>query len=145
MITKKTTDELEKMLCSMHSESTLLSFSEELSHSEKTLSFSEYLLLKMREREVSPARLWSLALIQRNYGYQILNGMKAPGRDKVIALCLALSLSFEETQRALTLANTGALYARRIRDSILIFALQKNLSVLDTNILLSEYSEEPLS
>lgn len=145
MITKKTTDELEKMLCSMHSESTLLSFSEELSHSGKALSFSEYLLLKMRERELSPARLWSLALIQRNYGYQILNGMKAPGRDKVIALCLALSLSFEETQRALTLANTGALYARRIRDSILIFALQKNLSVLDTNILLSEYSEEPLS
>lgn len=71
--------------------------------------------------------------------------VRPPGRDRILALCLALSLSFEETQRALTLANTGALYARRIRDSILIFALQKNLSVLDANILLSEYSEEPLS
>lgn len=145
MITHKTTDELEKMLFSISSESALHSFSEELSHSDKKLSFCEYLLDKMNEKELSPGRLWELSLIQRNYGYQILNGMKSPGRDKVIALCLALSLSLEDTQRALALANTGALYARRKRDSIIIFALQKNLSVLDTNILLSRYSEEALA
>lgn len=99
----------------------------------------------MLEKGISPGRLWELSLIQRNYGYQILNGTKTPGRDKIIAICLSLALSLEDTQRALILANAGALYARRKRDSILIFSLQKRLSVLDTNMLLYDLSEEPLS
>lgn len=39
MITQKTTDELEKMLFSIQSESTLQAFSEELSRSEKDFLF----------------------------------------------------------------------------------------------------------
>lgn len=99
----------------------------------------------MQEKEIPPGRLWELSQIQRNYGYQILNGTKTPGRDKVIALCLSLSLSLEDTQRALMLANAGSLYARRKRDSILIFSLQKGLSVMDANILLTDFSEKPLA
>lgn len=145
MITQKTTDELLKILSTIHSESALHSFSTELSREEKKISFPEYLLAKMQEKEISPSKLWELSQIQRNYGYQILNGAKTPGRDKVIALCLSLSLSLEDTQRALVLANAGALYARRKRDSILIFSLKKGLSVMDTNILLTEFSETPLA
>lgn len=145
MITQKTTNELLKLLSNIHSESDLHSFSTELSEKEKKISFSEFLLSKIQEKEISPGRLWELSQIQRNYGYQILNGTKTPGRDKVIALCLSLSLPLEDTQRALMLANAGALYARRKRDSILIFSLQKGFSVMDTNILLTDFSEEPLS
>lgn len=145
MITRKTTNELLELLSSVKSEVSLQDFSNELKGSEKKISFSAYLLEKMQEKEISPARLWELAHIQRNYGYQILNGTKLPGRDKVIALCLSLSLSLEETQRALALADAGALYARRTRDSILIFSLQKGLSVTDTNILLYDLSETVLS
>lgn len=145
MITKKTTNELLDLLSSMKSKASLQDFSNELKESEKKISFSAYLLEKMQEKEIPPARLWELAQIQRNYGYQILNGTKLPGRDKVIALCLSLSLTLEETQRALILADAGALYARRTRDSILIFSLQKGLSVSDTNILLFDNSSEPLS
>ncbi len=145
MITKKTTNELLDLLSSMKSKASLQDFSNELKESEKKISFSAYLLEKMQEKEISPARLWELAQIQRNYGYQILNGTKLPGRDKVISLCLSLSLTLEEAQRALILADAGALYARRTRDSILIFSLQKGLSVSDTNILLFDNSSEPLS
>lgn len=145
MITKKTTNELLKILSSIDSHSTLYAFSEELSESQKNISFQEYLLEKMQEKQISPARLWEISIIQRNYGYQILNGTKAPGRDKVIALCLALKLPLEETQRALILANTGALYPRRRRDSILIFSLQKELPVIDANTLLYELHEPPLA
>lgn len=145
MITKKTTNELLDLLSSMKSKASLQDFSNELKESEKKLSFSAYLLEKMQEKEIPPARLWELTQIQRNYGYQILNGTKLPGRDKVIALCLSLSLTLEEAQRALILADAGALYARRTRDSILIFSLQKGLSVSDTNILLFDNSSEPLS
>lgn len=145
MITKKTTRELLEILSSIDSKANLHSFSENLGLSEKQLSFSEFLFQKMQEKEIVPGRLWEMAQIQRNYGYQILNGTKMPGRDKIIALCLSLNLSLEETQRALTLANAGALYPRRKRDSILIFSLKKSLSVADTNILLFEFSEEVLS
>lgn len=144
MITRKTTDELLKILSNIRSESDLHTFSAELSREEKKISFPEFLLAKMQEKEISPSRLLELSQIQRNYGYQIINGTKTPGRDKVIALCLSLSLSLEDTQRALSMANAGALYARRKRDSILIFSLEKGLSVMDTNILLANLSEEPL-
>lgn len=145
MITRKTTNELLELLSSVKSKASLQDFSNELKESEKTISFSAYLLEKMQEKNIPPARLWELAHIQRNYGYQILNGTKLPGRDKVIALCLSLSLSLEETQRALALAGAGALYARRTRDSILIFSLKKGLSVTDTNILLYDLSETALT
>lgn len=145
LITRKTTNELLELLSAMKSEASLQDFSNELKESEKRISFPAYLLEKMQEKELTPARLWELAQIQRNYGYQILNGTKVPGRDKVIALCLSLSLTLEETQRALILADAGALYARRTRDSILIFSLQKGLSVSDANILLYDNSEKPLS
>lgn len=145
MITRKTTDELLKILSSIDTSSALHELSDELEQPKNKTSFPDYLSKKMQEKGVAPGRLWELSLIQRNYGYQILNGTKTPGRDKIIAICLSLRLTIEETQRTLALANTGALYARRKRDSILIFAIQKGLSVMDTNMLLYDMSENPLS
>lgn len=144
MITKKTTEELLNILTSIDSPSELCAYSKEIVKSEKDITFQEYLARKIQEKQVITSRLLESSQIQRNYGYQILNGTKTPGRDKVVALCLSLGLSVEETQRALTLANAAALYARKRRDSILIFALNKKLSVLDANELLYELSEEPL-
>ena len=145
MITGKTTNELLKLLSSTNTRSSLSDLSDELDKPENKTSFPDFLTKKMLEKGISPGRLWELSLIQRNYGYQILNGTKTPGRDKIIAICLSLALSLEDTQRALILANAGALYARRKRDSILIFSLQKRLSVLDTNMLLYEISEETMT
>ncbi len=145
MITSKTTDELLKLLSSMESRSSLHDLSDELDKPENKTSFPDYISQKMQERGISPGRLWELSLIQRNYGYQILNGTKTPGRDKIVAICLSLSLPLADTQHALMLANAGSLYARRKRDSILIFSLQKGLSVMDANMLLYDLSEEPLS
>lgn len=141
---QKTTEELLKILNSMNSQSELESYTNEIQNSQTTITFQEFLLQQMQEKQILASRLIESAQIQRNYGYQIINGTKTPGRDKVIALCLAMNFSVEETQRALMLANSGALYAKNRRDSILIFALNKKLSVLDTNTLLYELEEEPL-
>ncbi len=53
-------------------------------------------------------------------------------------------MNLEETQRSLTLAGLGQLYPRRHRDSILIFALEHQLSVQQVNELLFEEQEAPL-
>ena len=77
--------------------------------------------------------------------YLLLDGRRSPSRDKVISLCLALKLELPETQRALTLTKNGQLYSKSKRDSILIFALGKKLSVIDTNVLLEEMNEPVLN
>ncbi len=141
---KKTTDELLNILTSVHSEAELDNFVGKLEKSGRVPSFPEYLKEKMQERELEAGELWRAAQIPRSYGYNILSGVRKPRRDKVLALCLALNLSCEETQRVLKVAGAGALYPRRQRDAVIMFSLRKGLSVMDTNILLDEFSQEPL-
>ena len=144
-MSRKTTGELMKLLSSAKNISDLKQYTDTLSHNVFPSSFPEYLSELLRVHQMTPAELIASAGIQRNYGYQILDGRRHPSRDKVLSLCLALTLDVTETQRALTLTQNGQLYSKNRRDSILIFALEKKLSVIDTNALLEEMSEPLLS
>lgn len=141
---KLTTDVLLKILHSTHSVSELNKYTENFSEQKDNLSLSEYFSTYLRLHDIRESDLIRASQIQRNYAYQILNGTKNPGRDKVLALCLAAQMNYEETQRALMLADLGKLYPRRKRDSIIIFALNQELSVQQTNELLFEENETPL-
>lgn len=139
-----TTDELLKILHSAHSVSELNEYNEIRSESTRFSSLSDYFCEYLRTHDILESDLIRASLIQRNYGYQILNGTKNPSRDKVLALCIAAEMNYEDTQRALALADLGKLYPRRKKDSIIIFALQQHLSVQQTNELLYEEGAEPL-
>ena len=65
-------------------------------------------------------------------------------RDVLIAVCIALTLDVEETQRLLTAANLPALYAKNRRDAACIFALMKNLCVEELNEILAGLDEPSL-
>ena len=82
--------------------------------------------------------------IERTYGYQLLKGMRSPGRDKVLLFCLAAGLDLHETQRALRAAGEPILYSRKRRDAILIFAVNEKLSISDTQELLTQFDEQVL-
>lgn len=140
----KTTDELLKVLNSITTTSDLEDYTQKTTAQTPALPFHEYINMHLKDSALNASQLIQQAQIQRTYGYQILNGNKNPGRDKVIALCLALSLSLEETQRALTLAGEGALYPKSKRDSVIIFSINKRLSVQETNELLYQVEEEIL-
>lgn len=137
----KTTNELLKLLNSADSVSELNDYTKMAEKNTLIHSFPEYIADCLSRIDMSQSELIQKAQIQRNYGYQILNGTKNPGRDKVIALCLALSLSLPEVQRALTLAQEGILYPKNRRDSVLIFCINKRLSVQDANELLYSIDE----
>lgn len=141
----KTTGELMHLLSSARNISELKQYTDTLSQTVFPSSFSEYLSELLRVRQIPPAELIAAAGIQRNYGYQILDGQTPSLTDKVLSICLALTLDVTETQRALTLTQNGQLYSKNKRDSILIFALEKKLSVIDTNVLLEEMGELILS
>ena len=82
--------------------------------------------------------------IERGYCYQIFAGHKNPSRDKIIALAFAFSLDLEETQRLLKIAESGELYPRSRRDSIIIFCINKHMKLIDANILLDDFFEFPV-
>ncbi len=138
------TEELLKLLDSSLGTSELDQYVSQLPPADTSRTFSSYINQLLTEKHLQSADVIRDSQIQRNYGYQILDGTKNPGRDKVIAICLSASCTLEETQRALALAKAGALYPKKIRDSILIFALNRQLSVSQTNELLYEYKEAPL-
>ena len=137
-MSRLTTDELLKQLRSVNSISKLNEYTSALDAHNSCQSFSEYMLDFLNNHKIATSTLIEASQIQRTYAYQILNGSKNPGREKVLALCISAGMNLDETQRALTLAGLGKLYPRRKEDSVIIFALERSLNVLQTNELLYE-------
>lgn len=107
-------------------------------------SLSEHIKNLLKEKAINTSELIKRSRIERTYCYQILNGRKRPGRDKILAIALALNLNVEETQKVLRIAKEGDLYAKDKRDCILIFALNHKYNLIDTNQLLNHYGEAEL-
>ncbi len=78
------------------------------------------------------------------YFYDVINGRKIPGKDKIIRLILTMHLGIDDCQEALRLSGRSALYPRIKRDSIILFALNKGMSVYETSELLLNNGEEAL-
>ncbi len=78
------------------------------------------------------------------YVYQVFRGVKRPGRDVILCIALALGLDLKETGMLLRIARMPSLDARDRRDSILIFAVSRGLTVPDTNDILYELGESCL-
>lgn len=78
------------------------------------------------------------------YFYDVINGRKIPSKDKIIRLALAMHMSLDDCQQALRLSDKPLLYPRVKRDSIIIYALNNNLSFYACNELLSKFNEEIL-
>lgn len=78
--------------------------------------------------------------------YDIFRGEKSnPSRNKLLQIAFAMSLDLETTQKLLKIAKVGILYPRIKRDSIIIFALNKNLDFFECENLLEQAEVEGLS
>ena len=109
------------------------------------IGFTEYLSALMEKAGMTRSSLAAKAGLNRFYIYDIFSGRKIPSADKLVCIALAMQLSLEETQILLRLANRSGLYVRHPRDSVLIFAIQRNLSVDETNALLYEAGQPLLT
>ena len=89
------------------------------------------------ERGEIPERVIMRSQIERSYGHQLFNGTRRPSREKVLQLAFGFGLSVEETQNLLQAAGKGALCPRFRRDAAIIFCLQKRMSLIDTQDVLS--------
>ena len=102
-------------------------------------SFHEYIKTILESKQMTVADLHRSSLIDRTYIYQIMDGRKNPGRDKIVAIAIGAGMSLEECQRALEIAKEGILYSKNRRDSIIIYAINNSLSIMELNALLEQY------
>ena len=107
-------------------------------------SFSELVGSMLQEQNMTPADLQRKSGIARTYIYQILDGTRNPGRDKVIAVALALKADVDVAQRLLKVTGNAVLYPKDKRDAVIIFAINKKMTVTDVNSLLESNGVEIL-
>ena len=100
---------------------------------------SSYVKTILSEKSMSTADMQKKSGIDRTYIYQIMDGSKNPGRDKIIAIAIACEMTLAECQRALEIAQEGILYAKSRRDSLIIYAISKKLTIMELNALLEEH------
>lgn len=109
-----------------------------------TQTLPEHLNLLLLRKGIGIPDVIRGSMLDRTYVYQIFSGKKKPSRDKLIALAFGLYLSDEETQKMLKLSGNRPLYIKDERDVLILFALQKEMSILEVNELLFSHNFELL-
>ena len=110
----------------------------------RDVSFVDYINEILLEKDLEKSDIIRDAQIPRTYAYQIFQGSKQAGRDKILQLAIAMKLNLEETNRLLTVAHHNHLYAKQQRDAILIFGISKQYSLMEIHELLDEFHHELL-
>lgn len=115
-------------------------------HQLEISSFSGYLQQIISANGLDKATVAAGSGISRNYVYNILSGSRSnPGRDKVIALCIAAGMTYRQTQRGLEIAGLAPLYPRDERDVRIAIALNEGVrDVMTVNLILDDYGLDPL-
>lgn len=105
----------------------------------------KYLLELLNARGLSRADVIVKTGLDKAYAYQIFAGIRNPSRDKLITIALGVGLSEEETQELLRLAGHRELWAKDERDALLLFAIQRGMSLEDIDTQLERYGLDPLA
>lgn len=109
---------------------------------EFVLPLSTYLENLLAEKKLSKQAVIENSQIQREYAYHIFSGLKKnPSRTKILALARAMELNLAETQYLLRYVKQSLLYPRNPWDAVIISAIEQNLTVIQTNDLLSRLGE----
>ena len=109
-----------------------------------TSSLSEQLLSLMKKHSLRKTDVIRKSEISEIYAYQIFSGKRIPERKKLLCLCIGMSLKLDEVQLLLKCAGYSPLYVKLPFDSVIIYGICKNLSVVEINSLLFEYDLETL-
>ena len=104
--------------------------------------FSEYIA----EHGLTASEVYALSGVDRNYVYNITSGKrKRPGRDKLLALCIACGMSVEELDRTLRTCGVNALYPKNDRDIMLALCINQGMrNVAEINLILDSKGLKPL-
>ncbi len=142
---ESTTKKLAEILSCIRDEKQMEQFMEHTKVTDSFRDFISYFRSLPAVHDLTDTEMIELSGIEKSYYYQIMKGTRRPSRDKVIRLCIGAKLSLRETTRALELNESAPLYPKNRRDIILTVAINQRASVMDANLLLDQYGEEPLA
>lgn len=133
-----TTSRLDDILKSVKSDKDIREYLDKYTNVQYS-TFAEYFNSYVIDRKLSLTEIIEKSNISRNYFYNILNGDRNPGRDKIIALCIGAGMDVKETNRALKIAKEGILYSKDKRDALIIISIHDSInSITELNIILDE-------
>ena len=102
-------------------------FDEELIRENCCPDFCTVIAEHMEKNGISRAELIRRMNIDRNYGYQLLNGIRRPTRNHIIQMGLLLELDIESFQKLLKIARKKPLYVRDMFDAKVFFAIKHKM------------------
>ena len=109
------------------------------------IGIGEYLSQLLDTHNLQPKDIIINLNMDRSYTYQILSGRRNPTRNFLLRIAIFLKLPLDETQRMLSIAQRAQLYPRNRFDAAIIFALEHEMTLEETNALLEEIGEELLN
>ena len=115
------TEQLEKKLGSQEE------FDENLIQENACPEVGELIAEYMARKGLSRADLIRRMNIDRNYGYQLLNGTRKPTREHIIQIGLLLELDINRFQRLLKAARKKPLYVRDMFDAKVYYAVKHKM------------------
>ncbi len=107
-------------------------------------TLSQLLEALIKKYNLKKSQIIREAEMSEVYAYQIFSGLRVPERKKLLCLALAMKLKIDEVQSLLKCAGYSTLYVKLPFDSIVLYGICKNKSVIEINEILYEYGLETL-
>lgn len=102
-------------------------FDEEMIEDNAPPKLPDVLSQYIDEKKISRAEIIRMLNVDRNYGYQMLNGTRTPTRNCLIQIALILKLDADQISYLLRLAGKSPLYVRNIVDARVFYAVKHNM------------------
>lgn len=109
-----------------------------------TGTLAEMLDRLLKQKGLKKSQVIKNSEVSEIYAYQIFSGKRVPERNKLLCIAISMGLNIDEVQTLLKCAGYTPLYVKIPFDSIVLFGICKEKSVMDINELLFEYGLETL-
>lgn len=129
---KKTTEEL---LNQINETTDIKAFLTDNSSEFLEKNLTELLNDYLAESNLSIAQI-AVASAQGDYIYKVFQGKRKASRDVILSISIGMQLSIEKTQTLLRSADIALLDPRKQKDSIIIYAINHHLSIMQLNDIL---------
>lgn len=106
-------------------------FDEDLIENNAPPELTDVLNKFIDERNTNKAEVIRILNVDRNHGYQILNGTRAPTRSCLIRIALILKLDSDSISYLLRLAGKSPLYVRNLVDAKVFYAVKHDMEYFE--------------
>ena len=111
---------------------------------EFTKPLHKYLSELLEKKNLTRKQIAFEMNVDPSYIHHIFSGKKKASRERLLAVARAMNLNLQETQYLLRYGGYGVLYPRNPFDSVVIYAIENNLTFKEMNEYLKQLGELPI-